>query len=590
MRRKERAAGYIRESDPNLLDSATIDSQAKAVRLYCEKIGYEYPPENEYKEAVSAYEVEYKDRPQLMALLHAARRGEFDVVVISEIRALGRKQVEIFIIYDLLQKNDVRLETIEEKFEDSAIGRLFLSLRSFAAESERETIYKRMERGKKDRRENGNLNGHPKPAYGYIFQDTVRETNACYALNHRVIHTSEDGMKWTEVKVVQVIFDMALAGNSMRSIAQTLTDKGIPIPKEGQTIKGRLVSGYWHPSTVNRILTNPLYTGKVVANKYTKGDGKKIVKRPDSQHIRLPDAPPIVSLDVFEWVNEQLAVNKQDALRNTKDTTQVIGILRAGYARCGICGGSMAVRRRGDVGGTTRKPEYACYKKIGNQEVRNNHATTITMDILDHAAWERAVEIIRTPELIRRSIAALREANTSLVDREAVEKLIAGITKKMHNLIKFAEAASDDSVIESLGAELKQLEKQKKDAEEMLFDVEEDEEERAKLEADICEFENWIERIRPDIDDPAFSPTYEQQRQAVRWIGIYAVVYPAHGQYPFRYQIGVAPPKIMKHLGKYFVAKNQSLALYGSLGSSFETTPAVTFQALISDCIPTPIL
>src|SRR5436305_1150038 len=113
-KRRERAAGYIRESDPTLADSTTIDSQAKAVRLHCQKEGYDYTDKHEYREAISAYLVPYLQRPTLMELLKAAKRKEFDVLVLTEIRALSRRQVEVFIIYDLLQKYGVRLETIQE--------------------------------------------------------------------------------------------------------------------------------------------------------------------------------------------------------------------------------------------------------------------------------------------------------------------------------------------------------------------------------------------------------------------------------------------------------------------------------------------
>ena len=88
-------------------------------------------------------------------MLAAAKRHEFDVLVISEIRALSRRQVEVFVIYDTLQKYGVRLETVQEKFEDSAMGRLVLSLRAAYAEIEREQSFLRMQRGKKDRIEIG---------------------------------------------------------------------------------------------------------------------------------------------------------------------------------------------------------------------------------------------------------------------------------------------------------------------------------------------------------------------------------------------------------------------------------------------------
>src|SRR6266702_6393830 len=191
-KRKDRMAGYIRESDPSLADSETIRSQAAAVRAYGEKEGYSYSSDHEYQEAVSAYLVAYNKRPRLLDMLAAARRGEFDVLVLTEIRALSRKQVEVFVIYDMLQKYHVRIETIQEKFEDSAIGRYILATRAMIAEVERENIHMRTQRGKRDRVKNGNLPGHGKPSYGYQFVNTLLETKAKYVLNETVVYTDPE--------------------------------------------------------------------------------------------------------------------------------------------------------------------------------------------------------------------------------------------------------------------------------------------------------------------------------------------------------------------------------------------------------------
>src|SRR5438270_10600286 len=90
-KRKERMAGYIRESDPTLANSTTIDSAAKAIRVYGMKMDFVYSPEHEYKEAISGYSVPYYQRAELMKAFKAAERREFDVFVITEVRALSRK-------------------------------------------------------------------------------------------------------------------------------------------------------------------------------------------------------------------------------------------------------------------------------------------------------------------------------------------------------------------------------------------------------------------------------------------------------------------------------------------------------------------
>src|SRR5436190_23812958 len=102
-KRKERAGRYIRESDERLIaGTTTMESQTKVVNEYCEREHYICEPEHEWREAISSVEKPYMERPALLAMLAAAKRREFDVLVVSEIRALSRRQVEVLVIYDML--------------------------------------------------------------------------------------------------------------------------------------------------------------------------------------------------------------------------------------------------------------------------------------------------------------------------------------------------------------------------------------------------------------------------------------------------------------------------------------------------------
>jgi hypothetical protein len=80
----------------------------------------------------------------------------------------------------------------------------------------------------------------------------------------------------------------------------------------------------------------------------------------------------------------------------------------------------------------------------------------------------------------------------------------------------------------------------------MLSDQESEEEEREKIEKEIQKFEEWAEKVRPLLTDPAYIPTYEEKRLAIRILGITACVYPSKGEYPFRYKIEAMPPAIRK--------------------------------------------
>jgi site-specific DNA recombinase len=550
-KRKERMLGYIRESDPTLADSETIRSQAAAVRAYAEKEGYSYSPDHEFKEAVSAYLVPYTQRPVLLDALAACKRGEVDVFVVTEIRAISRKQVEVFVVYDMLQKYNVRLETVQEKFEDSALGRYILATRAMIAEVERENTYMRTQRGKRDRVKNGNLPGHGKPAYGYKFVDTDKEKSARYVLNTTIIYVDEETEEeWSEVSVVIFLFNSVADGISMGTVARTLTAMGIPTPGgDGK---------FWRPGTILRILRNPIYTGNAVINRFKKvavktsnpraknGETKRLVPLPEAEHISLPEGtiPAIVSEDVFEMVQMQLALNKQQSIRNNQHRHEELGILRSGYVHCGICGRNMIVRHHNNH----RKPEYSCQVRTGGEGILHHHTTSILVKTLDPIAWEKAVEVLTNPALVRERIASLREENKSEVNREDIEATIAAIKKRMGNLIKFAGDATDDDAIEGLKLELKDLERQKREAEALIYDVEEEEEHRQEVEAEIVKFENWIAKVAPKLTDPTYQPTYEEMRLAVRIMGIHAVVFPTTGDYPFRVQVDAQPPRIMAKL------------------------------------------
>lgn len=560
-KKKERMAGYIRFSDPSIpLDDGVMDSAAQAIREYAEKEGYLYDTSrHEYREAISGYTVPYMERQILLNALDAAKRHEFDVFVVTEVRAISRRTVEVFVIYDLLQKYGVRFETIAEKFEDSAVGHLILSARAFSAEVERENTYARLQRGKKTRLQNGNINGHPRPAYGYVFIDTAKEIKAAYAINTQVVYVDPLETAWTEPYIINWMGDRCLEGWSCARIARYLTEMGVPSPNHGKTIHGKPCSNVWHPSTVYDILTSEIYIGRVYANKYKKGENPRTKKlnmfsRPKDEWVLLEGiAPPIFTRDKFEAIQRQLEINKMENLtRMRKDTPkEEYGLMRSGFARCGICGRTMNVLRRGNTyGGHTQPPQYACCQRFGGTDLTKNHHTIITLSVLDKKAREKIAEVVLDPSKVREKVAKQRAKPKPVINAEDVQTTIDNIQVEINNLVDLARYANNDKTRRKLGMELEELERRLREAEAMLIDFDEDDEDKALLEAEIVKFEHWAERVRPFLSDPKYLETasYEELRLAVRIIGLAAIVYPLHGDYPFRMAIESRPPEIMKKL------------------------------------------
>jgi site-specific DNA recombinase len=533
-KRKERMAGYIRESDPSLADSTTIDSAAKAVRLYGQKEGYIYEPQHEYKEAISAYTVPYMERKKLLMMLEAAKRKEFDVLVVTEVRAISRRQVEIFIVYDMLQKYGVRLETIKEKFEDDAMGHIILGLRAGYAEIEREQSFVRMQRGKLDRIEIGRAPQNASRCYGYILIDTLREVKAQHVFNHAIVHTDENGRQWSEYTVALLILDMLLHGGSLHGVCHTLNDMGIPSPR----------GVHWQAGTIHRMVTNPTYMGELYARRY-KQVGKRMILRPPEEWIRLDDVPAMITREEFERIQKQLQYNKAESIRNNKH--EELGLLRAGYIFCGVCKRRMHVNYPSD--NEKKTPRYQCDRhEGGNLGIVHNHRTQIRMPSIDHVAKEKIAETLRHPEVIRQQVEKWREQNKPDFDTTHIEERIAKLRNSLKNLFTLAQNATSDETMADIAHQMNELERQKRDAEAMLYDMDDDEADRAAIEAELVKFETWAHKVQPFLTDPEYLETasYKELRLAVKILGLRCTVYPTQGMWPYRHYIEVTVPDVLE--------------------------------------------
>ncbi len=545
----DRMGIYVRESDVMLADSETIESAINACIRYGEQKGYTLNPSHIWREARSGYKGSYVDQEALLDALEAAKRGQIDVLVITEIRAISRRgSGEVFVIYDILQKANVRLETITESFENSAIGRFILSTRAFIAEVERENTYMRTMRGRLDRIRKGNLPGDGKPGYGLKWVDTEKEPHAKKTLDHTVVYTDPNtGKAWTKVDVMRYFFYGVYNGISMHKLCQDLTAMGIPTPGNGK---------FWRASSVRRWLRNPEYKKVAIAYRQQKIDVKatrgknagktiaRIIDRPVEEQIPLPEdtiLEALVETEVWDAVQEQLAINKEESIRNNSVEREDLGILRCGFAHCGICGKNLTVKHHNNY----RKPEYNCTKKTGGEGLYHHHSTTMLVEKLDAIAWAQAIKVLKDPSIVRAKVDELRKQNQSKYSREEIEKTISDLNAQMRRLFKLAQGAEKDDTIDELTIIMKDLERQKVQMEALLYDADADAEERAEIEEEIAKFEKWANEVRPKLADPDYQPTYTEMRLAIRIIGIHITVLPEKGDFPYRIEVQVKPPKIV---------------------------------------------
>ena len=189
------------------------------------------------------------------------------------------------------------------------------------------------------------------------------------------------------------------------------------------------------------------------------------------------------------------------------------------------------------------------------------------------------------PTRKKRAAIYVRESDVTLADSTTIESAVKACKdhceKEKYLLLpqhQYKEAISAYMVPyfqrPQLMAILAAAKRQKRDAEALIYDIEEDQEELAIIETEIMKFEEWAEQVRPFLGNATYEPTYEEKRLAVRILGLKATVYPAKGDYPFRVQFEVAPPAILSKI-RYCVQVVQSRMSWGqtecSTGKSGET-------------------
>ena len=253
-----------------------------------------------------------------------AKKGLFDIVIIYAFDRLARKQVHQAVIIEDLRQQGVSVESVTEKFDESAVGQFMRNAAAFASELEHEKIRERTQRGIMSKLKKGQLQGSGRVTYGYSWN----EERTGYIINEE------------EAKIIKLIFDLYVnQGYSAIKITLYLREQAIPnrVPhlKNGEP---RL----WGRSSVLGILSNPHYIGKGTTHKrIMKGAGQKaklVGYRPESEQFQIAEGviPPIIDEETFIRAQEKRAVNKQLSQRNNSHPE--VALLRGGYAKCGVCG------------------------------------------------------------------------------------------------------------------------------------------------------------------------------------------------------------------------------------------------------------
>lgn len=371
----DRAAVYVRLSDPRDKSAPSLDSQEQLVREYCETSGYQVV--KVFRESFTGFVL--RERPEMRDLIALLETGALDVVVVRDVDRFAREQAAIWVFRDICQQHGARLEFALEKFEDTATGKFLLNAKAFAAELEREKIAWRTLTGRRRRLETGKLANAGPDKYGYM-RDKESGTRTIVE---------------EEARIVRQLYDWVESGISVNAAWRRVVALGVPPPGRGKVqYRAERPPTNWSPTQVRRILTDETYKGESYGWTWRAPRGQKRSQRPREEWIALPQGvtPPIVTPAQWERVQKKMADAGGAATRNAKRPALLRGLIR-----CVVCGYAMHCH----LEGLTKIRVYRCgsrQRAIG----KCDGGKYVRADDCEAWAWEKVAHWVKDEKVAAR--------------------------------------------------------------------------------------------------------------------------------------------------------------------------------------------
>ena len=289
-----------------------------------------------YKEVVSGDGL--FTRPQMIALLNDIENGLYTAVLCIDIDRLGRSSTkDSGIILETLRDNGCRIITPDKVYDlENDIDEMTVEMKSFFARQELKSITKRLKRGEIETIKAGGHTGEAPYGYRRIWLGKMPSLEPT-----------------SEADIVKMIYDWYVNdGLGSYLISDKLNAMNIPAPGGGRFSR----------SSVRMILSNPIYTGKIVWNRK-----KRIKKRRPEDKFREIDNPPELWIEaegLHEAIISQDQWDEAQRIRKTRSHPPAFkGIVKnpySGLVYCANCG--TAIQRQYSIKAGERLlcPTTAC--------------------------------------------------------------------------------------------------------------------------------------------------------------------------------------------------------------------------------------
>jgi site-specific DNA recombinase len=498
-------AAYLRVSTDEQRERQSINTQRDFAERYCAL--HNLAAYRVYADDGVSGTVPLEKRPEGSQILHDARLGKFDQLLIYKLDRLGRETRLILNAVAELEKLGVRVRSMTEEFDTgSSTGRLMLTLLSGFAAHERDAFRERSAAGILRRvAEAGAWLGGIVP-YGY--RKVGEKRTAQLLISEQPI----PGLAMSEADVIRDVFRMsAVERKSCRVIAARLNELRIPCAysrDDRLVLRGKRrerTSGMWRAGRVRGLLINKTYMGIHEFGKRTMS-GRPPTPRP---------VPAIVSEKDWKKAQANLKANMLFSVRGAKNKYLLRGLIKCGL--CGLTYVGIVGNRKGPT--VTRESYYRCNgmhsPSVYMTPDRKCQAKAIRGDELEAQVWSDIETFLRNPGPVLQQLHERLESDAKGSDkaRQQITRLEGLLAKKAEErnrvLGLFRRGRLDDKALDQqmdeIGKEETALEKQ---LEELRGKVTSSE----SIAATVSSAQSLLAKLKKRLDGPV---SWEIKRQLV---------------------------------------------------------------------------
>jgi len=443
-----------------------------------------------YREVVSGETI--AARPVMQQVLAEVEQGLWEGVLVMEVERLARGDtIDQGIVAQTFKYSDTKIITPLKTYDpNNEFDEEYFEFGLFMSRREYKTINRRLQRGRLSSVKEGKWVGN-KPPYGYVRKKL--EGQKGYTLEP---HPEQAG-------IVRLIFELYTKGERQEDgsyirlgvslIVRKLNDLRIP-PMKGDV---------WVPSTIQTILRNPVYIGKIRWNfrpavkKIVDGKMQKVRPRANSEDWTVVDGLHEAIIDTETWNLAQEYLGENPPNPCPKDT----GIKNplSGIVKCGFCGRNM-VRR--PYGGRQPDTLMCANTACPNISSQLSYVEERLLDVLEE--WLQNYRLNLDLEETQRSgneiqIEVLKKALNKIDDE------LATLNKQLSNIYDLLEQGvySTDTFLERSKIINEKINEAKQNKEKIIQELRLEKEREESKKNIIPKIENVLE-LYNTTDDPAF--------------------------------------------------------------------------------------